>query len=23
MEKFGYHKRDLMVDRVESARDGQ
>lgn len=23
MEKLGYHKRDLMVDRVESARDGQ
>ena len=23
MEKFGYHKRDLMVNRVESARDAQ
>ena len=23
MEKLGYHKRDLMVERVESARDGQ
>lgn len=23
MEKFGYHKRDLMVSRVESARDAQ
>jgi Skp family chaperone for outer membrane proteins len=23
MEKFGYHKRDLLVDRVEDARDAQ
>ncbi|UCF95550.1 MAG: DUF2959 domain-containing protein [Desulfobacterales bacterium] len=23
MEKFGYHKRDLMVDRVQEARDAQ
>ena len=23
MEKLGYHKRDLMVNRVESARDAQ
>lgn len=23
MEKFGYHKRDLMVDRVQDARDSQ
>jgi Skp family chaperone for outer membrane proteins len=23
MEKFGYHKRDLMVERVEEARDAQ
>jgi len=23
MEKFGYHKRDLMVDRVQDARDAQ
>jgi hypothetical protein len=23
MEKLGYHKRDLMVSRVESARDAQ
>ena len=23
MEKLGYHKRDLMVDRVEAAKDAQ
>jgi hypothetical protein len=23
MEKFGFHKRDLMVERVEEARDAQ
>ena len=23
MEKFGYHKRDMLVDRVENARDAQ
>jgi hypothetical protein len=23
MEKLGYHRRDLMVNRVESARDAQ
>ncbi|KPK35247.1 MAG: DNA repair protein, partial [Nitrospira bacterium SG8_35_1] len=23
MEKFGVHKRDIMVDRVEEARDSQ
>ncbi|MCU7922413.1 MAG: DUF2959 domain-containing protein [Candidatus Thiodiazotropha sp. (ex Dulcina madagascariensis)] len=23
MEKVGYHKRDILVDRVESARDAQ
>jgi len=23
MEKFGYHKRDVLVDRIESARDAQ